>query len=313
MYIINMKGHFVCLSLCFLLSCATMNSTNKSPEEKIRFSFPENVNQWKLEKTLPDRYDAETLYDYIDGNAEVYRSLGVKEVYAYRWLNPQQVEIFMDIFDMGNSASAYGAYHHDIRDQKDIGLGVESEGMNNSLAFWKDRYFISIVGMGDSPELNQTVIELGKIIDRQIPNKGKPPEIVRLLPEKGQVKSHVHYFNDYDLLKVHFFITDENILQLNKDTEGILLRYFLPKQDEQFQIILIRYKDKKKALLVNQNFKNLIDKSAKEMNDEERRKKFGFHSILIHSHEKYLILIIDWKKKETADWYIKEIVQRIKR
>ncbi len=308
-----MKGYWVCLSISILVSCSTMNSTNKSSEEKIAFSFPNNVNQWKLEKAVPDRYDAETLYDYIDGNAEVYRSLGVKEVYAYRWSNPQQVEIFMDIFDMGNSASAYGAYHHDIRDQKDIGLGVESEGMNNSLAFWKDRYFVSIVGMGDSPELNQTVMELGKIIDRQIPEKGNPPEIVKLLPEKGQVKSHIHYFNDYDLLKVHFFLTDENILQLGKDTEGILLRYFLTEQDERFQIILIRYKDKKKASLVSQNFKNLIDKSAKEMTEDERNKKFGFNSILIHSHEKYLILVIDWKNKEIADRYVKEIVQKIKR
>ncbi|MGC8738890.1 MAG: DUF6599 family protein [Candidatus Hydrogenedens sp.] len=303
----------VCLCLCLGISCATMNSTNKNTQETIVFSFPENVNQWKLEKTNPDRYDSETLYDYIDGNAEVYRSLGVREVLAYRWSNPQQVEIFMDIFDMGNSALAYGAYHHDIRDQKDVGLGVESEGMNNSLAFWKDRYFISIVGMGDSPEINQTVMELGKIIDHQIPKKGNPPEIIHLLPEKGQVKSHVHYFKDYDLLKVHFFITDENILQLGKDTEGILVRYFLPEQDERFQIILVRYKDKKKALLVGQNFKNFIDKSEKEMGKEERSKKFGFNSILIHSRDKYLILIIDWKKRETADLYVKDIETRIKR
>lgn len=302
-----------CLFLCIFISCTTMNSTNKSSEEKISFSFPRDVNQWQLEKTVPDLYDSETLYDYIDGNAEVYRSLGVKEVYAYRWSNPQQVEIFMDIFDMGNSASAYGAYHHDIRDQKDIGLGVESEGMNNSLAFWKDRYFVSIVGMGDSPELNQTVMELGKIIDNQIPEKGNPPEIIQLLPEKGQVKSHVHYFYDYDLLKVHFFITDENVLQLGRDTEGVLSRYFLPEQDERFQIILIRYKDRKTTSIVSQNFKNRIDQSAKEMNEEERSKIFGFKSILIHAQGEYLILIIDWKNKETADLYVKEIVQRIKR
>ncbi len=211
---------WVLSSLILITSCATMEPTDKTYQE-VPFSFPQKVNQWTLENSEPTRYNADTLFDYIDGNAEVYRSLGVKEVYAYHWSNPEGVEILLDIFDMGDSASAYGAYHHDIRDQKDIGLGAESEGMNNSLAFWKDRYFISIVGMGDSPELIQTVMELGKIVDQQIPDKGEKPEIANLLPEEGLVKSHIHYFRDYNLLKVHYYITDENILELDQSTEGI--------------------------------------------------------------------------------------------
>ncbi len=286
---------------------------SKNNSDKIIFTFPDNINQWSLEKREPDRYDAETLYDYIDGNAEVYRSLGVKEVLAYRWTNPQQVEIFMDIFDMGDSSSAYGAYHHDIRDQKDIGLGFESEGMNNSLAFWKDRYFVSIVGMGDSEELNNTVLELGKIIDKQIPDKGTPPSIVYLLPEKGLVKSHIHYFKDYDLMKVHYFITDENILQLDQKTEGILARYFLSELDERFNIIIVQYSDMKKAVSIEQNFKQLLDKAMKDLKEEERNKKFGFKSIAIHTCKNYLILIADWKNRETVNLYLKEIEQKIKR
>ncbi len=293
------------------LSCETM-PYNRS-HKKIKLIFPVNVNQWSLVKPVPDRYDAETLFDYIDGNAEVYRSLGVQEVWAYRWTNPQQVEIFMDIFDMGDSASAYGAYHHDIRDQKDIGLGVESEGMNNSLAFWKDRYFVSIVGMGDSPALSQTVIELGKIIDRQIPKKGKPPEITQILPERGQVKSHIHYFKNYDLLKVHYFITDENILELGQGEEGILVRYFLPDLDERFQIIIVRYKNEKKASIVSRKFKNLLDISLQGTDGKDKSEKFGFNSIVIHSFKEYLILVTDWKIKDTANMYLREIEQRIKR
>lgn len=312
MDIIKKRYHSIFICLFLFVSCASMNSPNKK-YKNLTFTFPPSLNQWVLEKNLPDRYNADTLYDYIDGNAEVYRSLGVKEVLAYRWTNPQQVEIFMDIFDMGNSESAYGAYHHDIRDQKDIGLGTESEGMNNSLAFWKDRYFISIVGMGDSEELNKTVMELGKIIDQQIPNKGNPPSIVHLLPEKGQVKSYIHYFKDYDLMKVHYFITDENILQLGKGTEGILARYFLPELDERFNIIIVKYPDKKKALSVEQDFKQQLERAMKDLNEAERHKKFGFKSIVIHACKNYLILIADWKSRETADLYLKEIEHKIKR
>ncbi len=310
MNIIKERIYILFLGWLFFESCATMNTSNPV---HIIFTFPSTVNQWSLEKTEPDRYNAETLYDYIDGNAEVYRSLGVNEVLAYRWTNPQQVEIFMDIFDMGNPSSAYGAYHHDIRDQKDIGLGVESEGMNNSLAFWKDRYFISIVGMGDSDELNKTVMELGKMIDQQISKRGNPPSLTYLLPENGQVKSHIHYFKDYDLMKVHYFITDENILQLSQNTEGILARYFLPEFDERFNIIIIQYPDKKQALSVEKNFKELLDKTIQDLNEEERSKKFGFKSIVIHACEHNLILITDWKNRENINVYLREIEQKIKR
>lgn len=299
--------------ICFLLlvSCSTMN-TSSNNYEKINFVFPGKVNEWNLVNPEPDRYNADTLFDYIDGNAEVYRSLGVKEVLAYRWANPQQIEILVDIFDMGNSSSAYGAYHNDIRDQEDIGIGVESECMNNSLAFWKDRYFVSITGMGDSPEIKQTVIELGKIIDQQIPNKGNPPQIISLLPEKGLVKSNLHYFKEYNLLKVHYYITEENVLQLGKNTEGVLVRYNLPEQQEQMNVIVIRYPKKEAALLAEQNLKNLLDKSNK-LSEEEQTKMFGFESILIHSCENYLILITDWKQDEIANSYLNQIVQKIKK
>jgi len=297
-----------------ILSCFISWNCLYSMEENMKgkfFLFPTNINQWQPINLIPDQYTADNLYDYIDGNAEVYRSLGVKEVFAYRWSRPKEADIIVDIFDMGDSNGAYGAYHNDIRDQKEIGIGAESEYMNNSLAFWKSKYFICITGMGDSHELNQTILELGKCIDRQIPDKGNPPKIIHVLPDKGLMKSHIHYFKDFNLLNVHYFISNENILGIDNGCEGVLVRYSLPESQEQFNVIIIKYPKKERAKIIAKNLKEILEQSKEFPTQEKASGIWEFKSILIHQKKNYLILIIDWQKKEIGDLYLNQIINKI--
>ena len=54
-------------------------------------------------------YTADTLFELIDGGAEVYRSLNVERVVSRRYSRPDADEVIVDIFDMGSSSDAFGA------------------------------------------------------------------------------------------------------------------------------------------------------------------------------------------------------------
>ena len=207
--------------------------------------LPTEVQGWTAEDE-GQRYDAETLYDYINGSAEVYRAFNVVEVVARRYVKEGAPEIIADVFDMGSSEDAFGAYHHDIRDGASADIGVESESMPGSLAFWKGRHFVSIFAYEETDASRRAIVELGQRIAGVLPGSGGPPDILRLLPQAGLIQSHINYFHTHDYLNVHFFLSVENLLELDRNTEGILARY-LPVTGPDaggttpYVVVLVRY------------------------------------------------------------------------
>lgn len=223
-----------------------MMVTQPSPD--LSRLLPAEINGWKP-KGKDQYFDHDNLFSLINGGAEVYRALNVKKVIDRRYQNPQGPDIIVDVFDMGSDHDAFGAYHIDIREEKDVGVGHESEFQGGSLYFWKDRYFISVVALKQTEETKKTVIAFGKAIAKKIPKKGKKPGLVGKLPKKGIEKSQVHYFHDWEGLNRLHFLSDENLLGLSKDTEGLLAR-LRPAG----ALVLIRYPHKQDAELAYKRF-----------------------------------------------------------
>jgi hypothetical protein len=198
-------------------------------------------------------FNRDTLFSLINGGAEVYRSLNVQAVHSQRYSRSGSAEILVDLFDMGTAADAFGAYHHDMREEQDAGIGHESEYQGGSLYFWKGRYFVSVVALAESQHTKQAVLSIGKFIATAIEPKGDKPDLVGLLPQSGLDRSQVHYFHDWLLLSRHYFLGDANILGLGKKTEGILARYRHAKSDS-FALLLVRYESAAAASLASKEF-----------------------------------------------------------
>jgi hypothetical protein len=218
------------------------------PAQDLSRLLPAEVNGWKP-KGKDQYFDHNNLFSLINGGAEVYRALNVKKVVDRRYQNPRGPDIIVDIFDMGSDADAFGAFHIDIREEQDVGVGHESEFQGGSLYFWKDRYFVSVVALKQTEASKKAVIALGKAIAKKIPKKGKKPGLVGHLPQKGIVKSQVHYFHDWEGLNRLHFLSEENLLGLSKETEGLLARLHPAGA-----LVLIRYPHKKDAELACKRF-----------------------------------------------------------
>jgi hypothetical protein len=218
------------------------------PAQDLSRLLPAEVDGWKP-KGKDQYFDHNNLFSLINGGAEVYRALNVKKVIDRRYQNPRGPDIIVDVFDMGSSQDAFGAYHIDIREEQDVGVGHESEFQGGSLYFWKDRYFVSVVALKQTEDSKKAVIAFGKAIGKKIPRKGKKPELVGRLPQEGIVKSQVHYFHDWEGLNRLHFISEENLLGLSKETEGLLARLHPAGA-----LVLIRYPHEKDAGLAYKRF-----------------------------------------------------------
>jgi hypothetical protein len=170
-------------------------------------------------------YDRRTIFDLLDGGAEVLLALNLRAAVSRHYARPGAPELSVDLFDMGSSNDAFGAYHHDMREGASAGFGRESEVAGSSMFFWKDRYYISVVAYANTAEGRDAVNAVGKAIADRIPTLGEIPRIVAYLPPKDRVASQVHYFHTWQLLRSHYEFPTVDLLALGSDTEGVLAHY----------------------------------------------------------------------------------------
>jgi len=204
-------------------------------------SVPSEVQGWKAEAE-DSTYNRDTLFNYINGGAEHYLTYQFSEVMVRRFVHPEHpdVEIVLDIYDMSISEDAFGLFTSE-REDEEAGIGQGSEFGGGLLRFWKDRYFVSILAVGDVPNAKSVMMELARAVAAAIPSTGDKPAMLSLLPREGLIEAEVRYFHAMNTLNNHYYVANENILNLGPDTDCVLAQYL--REGESGFLLLVRYKD----------------------------------------------------------------------
>jgi hypothetical protein len=197
-------------------------------------------------------YDRKTLYDYMDGGAEVILAFDFKDVLVRKFKDPAGEEIDLDIYDMGSAAEAFGIFSCD-RQSGPAGIGQESEYGSGLLRFRQGRYFVSIMTPGDETKAGPAILALGKEVAARLGPPGAYPNLLALLPGRGLVKNRTSFFHDVVNLNNRFFIASENILFLNRTTDCALAEYPGPA-GETVKLLLVRYPKDEDARAAHQSF-----------------------------------------------------------
>jgi hypothetical protein len=211
--------------------------------------IPKAVGSWLAEA---DRmYDAESIFQYIDGAGEVYRSYNMKFLVSRRFHKDGRPDIIVDLFDMGSSADAFGVFTHDL-DGENAGIGQESTYKSGLLSFWKDRYFGSVSCEEETRETKDAVLELGRRMAAAIPNEGPKPKLLAYLPAQGLDAGSVRYFHNYSILNYHFFVAEKDILLLDQTASAVLATY--TSAGKSSYLLIVGYPDEAKAARAFESF-----------------------------------------------------------
>jgi len=211
--------------------------------------LPAEINSWKQQEI--QTYNAETLFQYINGGAELYISYGFEKMMSCIFVRENNSDIHVDIFDMQNSNNAFGIFLH-FRETIDSTYGQGSQYMYGNLLFWKDRYFVSILASPETEESKKAFELIGKHIADKIENTGTIPTIINLIPKENLIKESIRYFRHYIWLNSYYFISDKNILNIDQDTEVVLAKYQHEKQ--QSILLIVSYKNETDSNKAIENF-----------------------------------------------------------
>jgi hypothetical protein len=213
------------------------------PLRVLHAALPKQIEGWSVAPN--DRFfDDETIFDYIDGAGEVYRAYNMRKCLSRRYTTPKGPAIVLDIFDMRSSEDAFGVFTHD-QDGEPVDVGQGGLYRSGWLSFWKDRFFVSIYMEEESAAAENAVRGLARQVASRISHEGPKPQILSLLPQKGLQPKTIRYLHHHIVLNYHFYVADQNILNLGPDTKAALAEY--KRGEDKARLLLVQYPDGEKA------------------------------------------------------------------
>ena len=214
-----------------------MAANNLSTEDLAAF-VPAEIQGWAVEED--QSFNPETIFNYIDGAGEVYRSYNFRRLFARRMTRAGRPALIVDLFDMGSAADAFGVFSHDVEgEEARIGQGSTYQG--GLLSFWKDRYFVSVYAEEETEETRTAVYGLAGKVAAAIPGVGAMPELVAALPGESLDPRSVRYFHNHLVLNIHYFVSQDNILRLDQKTEAVMGLY--GEKGSLGRLLIARYPD----------------------------------------------------------------------
>jgi hypothetical protein len=153
-------------------------------------------------------YNSDTLFDHINGEAELYFPYGFDKLATATYLNKKDPEVWVvvDVYRMGSLLDAFGIYsNYRKADVAGIAIGAEGFVSSSQLMFYQDRYFVRIQVTGATSLEQDLFVACGRTVSRNLtPNADRPRELEVLVGIPGVVTKSERYLAQ-SLLGYAFF------------------------------------------------------------------------------------------------------------
>lgn len=132
-------------------------------------------------------YAGDSLWEYINGGAELYHSYNFVEV-ATADYTFAGAELITDIYLFDSDDNAFGLYSQLRPDiPSNVPMGAAGFASENNLVFVKGPYVATITGFDSSPQSAAGVSTAGAMLNKAVPGKTDLPEMLSRLPSENAV------------------------------------------------------------------------------------------------------------------------------
>ena len=305
----SLRFALILFFLCFILNLFSPPLGFCAKKDKMvdRIAWPSEIGGWTWDKE-DKAFNRETLFDHIDGAAEVYLAYNFQQASVHRYVRTGQPDIVAEVYKMGSSEDAFGVFSLERQDPE-VGIGQGSEFGGSLLRFWKGRYFVSVLGEGAGKEIEAAVLSFGLRLAASIKETGQPPRLLRYLPDLPLLPSRdkLCFVRSHILLNRCFFLSHENILKLGSDVQAVFARY--PKGNNKIRVLIVCYPTKARAGSALVSFKSAYMPEAGQ-NSSVRTEDNTWTKI--EHYRKFIIVVFGTALQSDADHLVQFTVAKLK-
>ena len=160
-------------ALVIALASLVLGCKTKSGSTPISL-FPESgeVSGWARSGEVRT-FDAKSLWEYIDGDAERYIQAGVSKTLTADYRYQDKVDAVADIYQMSAPAGAQKIFSAESStDSQPVQVGDEGRLYKSSLVFRKGSCLVRLTAYEESPEVSKGLVDLARGIESRLGKAG---------------------------------------------------------------------------------------------------------------------------------------------
>jgi len=152
------------------------------------FKFP-SVNDWKQADNI-QAFDSSTLYEYIDGGADLYLAYDFEELKVAEYQNDKKASVTVDVYRHRTPTHAFGIYSQErFPGANFIEVGVQGYQEKHALNFLSGNTYVKITSYDTGPEDQAVLLSFAKAVAGNLGEKGAFPSLLAAFPAEGKVKN----------------------------------------------------------------------------------------------------------------------------
>jgi hypothetical protein len=158
------------------------------------FKFPE-VAGWKQSGEV-QTFTPKTLFEYINGDAELYNMYDFQESKVAEYLNEKKASVIVDVYLHKTPLHAFGIYSQErLSNANFLDIGAQGYIEQNILNFLIGPYYVKINSYKTGAEDREILLLFARKVSESLGEKGQLPPILSSFPEEGKKKNSEKFIN----------------------------------------------------------------------------------------------------------------------
>jgi hypothetical protein len=308
-------------------------STHEGAAAKMStYYLPKSVGAW----TRPDsaqKIDSTDIFKYMNGAGELYLSYRFIRLEVYEYTADNEESILVELYYMKTSDDAFGLLSLDwggepvTFDHSPVSKASRTIAPPNSalygkglLRIWSDNIYARVMAERETPVSREAVLSLGRAIVANHKNPSEP-KLLDIFPHtigsdwklRGD---RIGYFRSYLVLNSLYYLSHQNILNLDLSTEAVAAPYEKIADNEdhkRIQFLFVKYADSAQAQQALDHFhKTYLPEHKKDFGAGSMSASPNFFKIEdgwlgYKLHGPCIALVFECLDKRSARMFIKQI------
>jgi hypothetical protein len=242
--------------------------------EANEINLPKTIGAWARSGSA-QIIDSTSIFKYMNGAGELYLSYGFNHLEVYEYTADNQKSILVELYYMKTSDDAFGllsldwggepvTFNHSPVNKTSYDIAPPDSALYGKglLRIWSDNIYARVMAEYETLDSREAVLSLGRAI---VANRKNPPQpkLLNILPQTigsdwKLRNDRIGYFHSYLVLNSLYYLSHQNILNLDLSTDAVTAPYEKANSGElkRVQFLFVKYPDSAKAQKALGNFHN---------------------------------------------------------
>ena len=262
------------------------------------FVFPE-ISGWRMPEK-PQLFSPTTLYEYINGAADLYLSYEFQDLNVAEYRNEREAAVTVEIYRHKSPTQAFGIYSQErLANANFLEIGTQGYREPMVLNFLAGPYYVKINGYNTGAEDEKIMLIFGRKVEEMLGEKNSLPEILSSFPAEGK-KKNTEKFISKNFLGYSFFHS------------GFTADY--ERSGKKFKIFVIQGNGQEDCRSMMEKYLQQTDPQVKKASEGAYRLKDHYHGeVDLFWKGKFIWGILDLEDPALRSEYLKQFENIVKK